>query len=100
MPRSRPDGGRFVRNGGDAAGGVLHTAKHDGYGPMWEALVSWRSKLRGARKRNGADQLLEYVACRHEMMDYSGFLRKGWQIGSGPTEAMCKTTTRRLKGSG
>ena len=33
-------------------------------------------------------------------MDYPGFLKKGWQIGSGPTEAMCKTMTKRLKGSG
>src|SRR5512135_1552905 len=82
------------------AGEVLHTVKHDGYGPFWEALVSWRSKLRGVRKRKAADQLLEYVTSRQEMMDYPRFLKKGWQIGSGPTEAMCKTTTRRLKGSG
>ncbi len=26
--------------------------------------------------------------------------KKGWQIGSGPTEAMCKTTTARLKRCG
>jgi len=25
------------------------------------------------------------------------FLQKGWQIGSGPTEAMCKTTRASLK---
>lgn len=82
------------------AGEVLHTVKHDGYAPFWEALVSWRSKLRGARKRKAADQLLEYVAARSAMMDYPASLEKGWQIGSGPTEAMCKTTTKRLKGSG
>ena len=34
------------------------------------------------------------------MFKYPEFLAKGRQIGSGPTEAMCKTTTRRLKGSG
>jgi hypothetical protein len=82
------------------AGEVLHTVKHDGYPPFWEALVSWRSKLRGARKRKAADQLLEYVSARSPMMDYPTSLAKGWQIGSGPTEAMCKTTTKRLKGSG
>ena len=27
-------------------------------------------------------------------------LLRGWQIGSGPTEASCKTTTARLKRSG
>ena len=82
------------------AGAVLHTVKHEGYGAFWEALVSWRSKLRGARKRKAADQLLEYVSARKAMIQYPEFLAKGRQIGSGPTEAMCKTTTRRLKGSG
>jgi hypothetical protein len=28
------------------------------------------------------------------------FLAKGWQIGSGPTESRCKTSTQRLKGRG
>jgi hypothetical protein len=31
---------------------------------------------------------------------YPEFQAKGWQIGSGPTEATCKTLTARLKGSG
>lgn len=31
---------------------------------------------------------------------YNEFERQGWKIGSGPIEAMCKTTTRRLKGPG
>ena len=26
--------------------------------------------------------------------------KKGWQLGNGPTEAMCKTTTARVKLSG
>jgi hypothetical protein len=82
------------------AGDVLHAVKHTGYGAFWESLVSWRSTLRGARKRTAADQLLEYVSARKEMIKYPEFLAKGRQIGSGPTEAMCKTTTRRLKGSG
>ena len=34
------------------------------------------------------------------MLDYPGALAKGWDIGSGPTEATCKTLTARLKGSG
>ena len=40
------------------------------------------------------------MANRRETICYPEFLAKGWQIGSGPTEAMCKTTTARLKGSG
>ena len=40
------------------------------------------------------------MAKRSETICYPEFLAKGWQIGSGPTVAMCKTTTARLKGSG
>jgi hypothetical protein len=82
------------------AAGVLHTAKHAGYAALWERLTAWRAGLRGPKKREAADGLLHYVARREEMIRYPGFQAKGWQIGSGPTEAMCKTTTARLKGSG
>ena len=34
------------------------------------------------------------------MIRYPQFLAHGWQIGSGPTEAQCKTTTHRIKGHG
>ena len=34
------------------------------------------------------------------MIRYPEFIAKGWQIGSGPTEATCKTLTERLKGPG
>ena len=33
-------------------------------------------------------------------MKYPEFLGKGRQIGSGPTESMCRATTERLKGVG
>jgi hypothetical protein len=79
---------------------VLHTAKHEGYPALWERLTAWRAELRGPKKRAAADGLLHYVAKREEMIRYPEFQAKGWQIGSGPTEAMCKTTTARLKGSG
>jgi hypothetical protein len=79
---------------------ILHTAKHDGYAALWERLTAWRAGLRSPKKREAADGLLHYVAKREEMIRYPEFQAKGWQIGSGPTEAMCKTTTARLKGSG
>ena len=78
---------------------VLHTVKHEGYDAFWESLTLWRTPLRG-RRRKAADELLHYVAKRQETICYPEFLAQGWQIGSGPTEAMCKTTTTRLKGSG
>lgn len=81
------------------AGDLLHTFKHDGYDVAWDRLVGWRVGLRG-RKRAAADALLAYVSERRDMIQYPGFVANGWQIGSGPTEATCKTLTARLKGSG
>ena len=49
-------------------------------------------------KRKAADRLLNYVSERQEMIRYPEFQNKGWQIGSGPTEAQCKLTVGRLKG--
>jgi len=43
---------------------------------------------------------MQYEAERRPMIQYPEFRRRGWQIGSGPTEAECKTTTHRLKGRG
>jgi hypothetical protein len=33
-------------------------------------------------------------------VDYPAFRAQGWDIGSGVTEAFCKTLTARLKGNG
>jgi hypothetical protein len=85
--------------GKDWVGDVLHSFKHDGYEGVWQGLLEWRVGLRGG-KRKAADRLLSYVNERREMITYPDFLAKGWQIGSGPTEATCKTLTARLKGSG
>ena len=70
-----------------------------GYNAVWERLIPWRATLRGA-KREAADGLLNYIAERREMIRYPEFRERGWQIGSGPTEAQCKSSTQRLKGRG
>lgn len=70
-----------------------------GYDPAFAELVTWRSTLRGSQ-RKAADRLLAYVAERREMIRYPQFRSRGWQIGSGPTEAQCKASTQRLKGRG
>ena len=70
-----------------------------GYRAGWEHLVAWRRGLRGA-KRGAADRLLTYIEERQSMIRYPEFRRRGWQIGSGPTEAQCKSATQRLKGRG
>jgi hypothetical protein len=81
-------------------GDLLHTFKHEGYEASWQKLVAWRATVRGPTKRKAADTLLGYVSERRDMIRYPEFIEKGWQIGSGPTEATCKTLTARLKGSG
>jgi hypothetical protein len=79
---------------------VLHTAKHEGYAALRERLVAWQGRLRSRGKREAAQQLLGYVEEREAMILYPEFLAAGRQIGSGPTESMCKATTQRIKGSG
>lgn len=82
------------------AGQVLHAVKHEGYEPFWNLVSQQRAKLRSPMKRQALDRLLHYVAQRKHLINYPQFLAKGWQIGSGPTEAACKTVTQRLKGRG
>ena len=81
------------------AGALLHAFKHEGYEAAWQQLLQWRLELRRGQRR-AADQLLHYVSERCDMIRYPAFLAKDWQIGSGPTEATCKTLTARLKASG
>lgn len=81
------------------ADALLHIFKHDGYEAAREYLLAWRTTLRG-KKRQAADWLLNYVVERRDMISYPEFAARGWQIGSGPTEARCKTSTSRLKRSG
>jgi hypothetical protein len=50
--------------------------------------------------RQAAEQLLNYVTDRREMIRYPQFQAMGRQIGSGPTASMCKATTQRIKGRG
>jgi hypothetical protein len=80
------------------AAGVLHTAKHEGYAALHAALLDWQRGLRRGKK--AARQLLNYVSERADMILYPQFQAMGRQIGSGPTESMCKATTQRIKGCG
>lgn len=82
------------------ADNLLHTLKHEGYKPAWEQLLRWRHPLRSQTKKVEADRLINYVMERREMINYPEFIQRGWQIGSGPTESRCKTSTSRLKGRG
>lgn len=78
---------------------TMHRFKHDGYDAAYDQLIAWRGPLRGV-KRAAANRLLQYATERREIIRYPQFRQKHWQIGSGPTEAECKTTTHRVKGRG
>jgi hypothetical protein len=51
-------------------------------------------------KRDRLRRLREYVVERWERLDYARALAHGWDIGPGPTEALCQSLTLRLKRPG
>jgi len=54
-------------------------------------------KIRAPVKRKSLAGLRNYIIARLELLNYPLALARGYDIGSGPTEAMCKTLTLRLK---
>ncbi len=62
--------------------------------------MRWPRKSAPPAKRQSLKDLRDYLVARLELLDYRGALAKGYDIGSGPTEAMCKTLTLRLKRPG
>lgn len=53
-----------------------------------------------AEVREALRQLIGYFEKNRHRTDYPTYRHKGWDIGSGPTEAGCKIIGERLKGSG
>jgi hypothetical protein len=76
---------------------VLHAVRHEGYDPFWSTLVETRAGVRSPAKRSALDGLMQYVSQRSEMIIYPRCDEMGWDVGSGSTESMCNTMTRRLK---
>jgi hypothetical protein len=58
-----------------------------------------RKTVRSASKRQALEHLRKFITKRKDMLRYPQFVAAGYEIGSGPTEAFCKTLTSRLKGS-
>ena len=89
--------------GKDWAAKTLHIARHDGYEPLRDHLLQWRSSpsIRSSKhRRKACDLLINYVSDRREMINYPDWLKHPWQIGSGPTESPCKLVPKRIKGRG
>jgi hypothetical protein len=80
---------------------LLVMAKTSDVAGMLTAIEQMRKKIRSPAKRKSADGLKQYISKRrNKMLDYAAALRNGQDIGSGPTEATCKTLTLRLKRPG
>ena len=99
IPARRDDFGEESAEGKTWSDALLEQFHTVGYDGAWDSLVEWRRTLRGP-KRSEANRLLNYVSERREMIRYPAFREQGWQIGSGPTEAQCKSTKQRVKGRG
>jgi hypothetical protein len=70
-----------------------------------EALLTYLQALAlppdaSAQAREELRKLIGYFKNNRHRTDYPTYRRKGWDIGSGPTEAGCKIIGERLKGSG
>ena len=107
-----------------------HAAQHlCDFAKVWhahdeEARTQWQTHAKGILYEQGGEALLTYLQAlvlpprtstqgREELRkligyfennrhrtDYPTYRQKGWDIGSGPTEAGCKIIGERLKGSG
>jgi hypothetical protein len=77
-----------------------HRLKHEGGAAILEELSALKlPNRRGLRELHRATRA--YFENHVHRMDYPSYLARGWQIGSGPIEAACKTVIgRRLKGTG
>ena len=84
----------------DWAGARLKEIKELGVTPVLAAIDTMAKKIRAPAKRQSLRGLRDYVVARVELLNYPMALANGYDIGSGPTEAMCKTLTLRLKRPG
>lgn len=82
------------------ASAALKEVKQGGAKALLAAIDALAKQVRAEHKKKAIGQLRKYVWKRREMLDYPTALANGWDIGSGPTEATCKTLTLRLKRPG
>lgn len=82
------------------ASAALKEVKQGGAKALLAAIDALAKQVRAEHKKKAIAQLRKYVWKRREMLDYPTALANGWDIGSGPTEATCKTLTLRLKRPG
>lgn len=67
---------------------------------MLKDIDALEKKVRSKARRKSTGDLGRYIAERQDMLDYAAARKDSRDIGSGPTEACCKTLTLRLKRPG
>ena len=82
------------------AGARMEEFKKRGAAEPLAAMKALLKTRRSASRRQALCDLIGYVEKRLDMLRYPEAIARGWDIGSGPTEAQCKTHTLRLKISG
>jgi hypothetical protein len=92
--------GEENQEGDQWSANVLETLSKGRWQDLWELLLATRSRLRSQTKRKATDDLMSYLLQRRQKVDYASFRAAGYDIGSGPTESMCKSLSRRMKGIG
>jgi hypothetical protein len=84
----------------DWAAARLKEIRELGVTAVLAAIDTLAKKIRAPAKRKSLQDLRDYIVDRLELLDYRTALSHEQDIGSGPTEAMCKTLTLRLKRPG
>ena len=79
---------------------ILDLALNVGVDEVLDVVTLERRSTRSPTQREALRRLRNYIGERTSMIRYPQNRAKGWDIGSGPTESLCKTMTARLKGSG
>lgn len=78
-----------------------HQLKHDGGAALLATWEQLDTSGRSAEVREVYRQEVQYLKNNLHRTNYPDYLANGWQIGSGPVEAACKTVVgQRLKCSG
>jgi hypothetical protein len=78
-----------------------HQLKHEGGAALLSTLEQLPLDDYSAAVREVRRQETQYLRNNVQRNDYPAYLARGWQIGTGPIEAACKTVVgQRLKGSG
>ena len=79
---------------------LVAAAKARGPDALLRGIDTLGRSVRSPAKRRAVRALRGYVENHRAMMDYPPLLAAGWDVGSGPTDALCKTLSLRLRGPG